>query len=105
VHVGFEERQQAFDGLIAKDQHVIDIAEAGDELGAISGSDNRPPGPLERRRRGIVVDSHQQSIGFLRGRLQISDVTDMQKIETAIRKRDRPSLGTVACDGVDEVFF
>jgi hypothetical protein len=37
--------------------------------------------------------------------LQISDVTDMQKIETAIRKRDRPSLGTVACDGVDEVFF
>jgi hypothetical protein len=37
--------------------------------------------------------------------LQITDVTDMEEVEATVGKRDRPSLGTVACDGVDEVFF
>ena len=47
------------------------------------------PAPSAPRRR-IVVDRHDQPVGF-RGRgLQIADVADVQQVEAAVGERDRP---------------
>ena len=51
------------------------------------------PGPFQPRHRIVVVHGHNEPIGFRGRALQISHVPDMQQIEAAIRKRDRPPRG------------
>ena len=57
------------------------------------------PGPLSAADR-IVVDRHDQPIGFLRGRLQIADVADVQQVEAAVGEGDAQARRAIACDDV-----
>ena len=50
----------------------------------------------------VVVDGDDQAIGFGSGRLQISDVTDVQEVEATVRKRDGATLAPIVLDELEE---
>ena len=83
----------------------MDAAQGGDELGAIRGGQNRPPGALQAGDGPIVVHRDDQPIGFSGRALQIPHVPDMQQIEAAVRKRNRLSRRTLARNRVDKLLL
>ena len=102
MDVRLQTREQPVDLEILEDHHVVDEAKRVDQLGAIGGRKDRPPGALQSLHRCITIDRDDQAIRFGRGAAQIANVADVQQIEAAVRERNRAAGRAVARDGIDQ---
>ena len=103
VHVGFDLPQQAFDGQLGKDDHVVGGTKRRHELGAIGRGHHRAIGALQRRDRCVIVDRDDQTIPFPACALEVPDVTDVQNVETPVGEGNRAASAAVVLDEIDEL--
>jgi hypothetical protein len=86
MHVRFQELQERVNGWLGKNHDVIDRAQSRDQLGAIGSRQDGPVGTLVPAHRRIIVDRHDQAIGFAPGRFEVAHVPDVQQVESAVRE-------------------
>jgi hypothetical protein len=100
VHLWLHQLKQRIDRRLRKNEDVIDCAQRGDQLCAIGGRQDRPVWTLERAYRVVVIDSHDQSIGFALRCVEISHVSDVQEIEGAVGERMREPAFAIVLDAL-----
>ncbi len=102
VHIRLQQRQQRSNRGLGKNDHVVDAAEGGDELRAITRGQYGPARPLPPR-RGIVIDRHDEAIGLGSGGLQVADVPHVKKVEAAVCEGYRSAGASFGRDDRDEL--
>ena len=79
-----------------KNHDVVDAPQRGDELGPVLARQDWPSLPLQRPHRLVVIDRHDQAIGFGRGGLEIADMAHVQQVEAPVGKGHAPT-GRAIC--------
>ncbi len=90
-------------GLI-KYRDIIDTPETGKDLRPLLFGENRPVGTFQAPNRSVAVDSNDQDISKGLGFFQITDMSDMEKVETAVGEDDPFPLCLQVLDDPPEVF-
>ncbi len=84
VNVGTKFLQQALDIGLWKKDYEIHWAKGCYELGARLFVENGTTGALELAKAAVRVNADDQKIAFLLCALQIADMADVQRVETAV---------------------
>jgi len=95
VNVGTHLFQQHFDAGFGKEHDIVHAAERRHELRARIFIENWPARPLQFAHAGIGVQANDQDIAFAPRAIEIADVPDVQRIETAVGENDPPALALV----------
>jgi hypothetical protein len=96
MDIRLQPQEQALHGAIAEHDDIVDEAESVDQLRAVRGGQDRPPLPLQRAHRLVVVDRDDQSIRFGRAAAQIANVPDVQQVEATVGERNRAAGRAIA---------
>src|SRR4030067_3119760 len=72
---------------------IMEPPGTGKDLRPLLFGENWPVGTLQAPNRAVAVDSNDQDISKGLGFFQITDMSDMEKVETAVREDDPFSLG------------
>jgi hypothetical protein len=102
VHVwaeGFEER---LDVGLAEEDHVVDGAKSGDEIGAGGFRQDGAAGAFESADAGVAIHRDDEDVAFAASPFQIADVSDVQRIEAAIREDDSLTAAFVSGEKLAE---
>jgi hypothetical protein len=86
VHVraeGFEER---LDVGFAEEEHVIDGAKGGYEIGAGVFGKNGPAGAFESADARVAIHRDDEDVALAAGAFEIADVPDVQRVKAAVRE-------------------
>ena len=92
VHVRLYCMEQIADRQTGKDHNGIDNGERRHPLRASHRWENRLAASLDFGDGSIVVDSHDEPVGFEFGSLQVSHVPHVEEVETAVGECDRFSV-------------
>ncbi len=96
--------EQGFDVRLGKKQNKIDIAQRRDQLGASLLIENRPARALQASDARIRIDGNDERVAFAFGSGQITNVTDMQRIEAAVRQYNVLAVTLKFSDGLPDKF-
>ena len=88
VNVGPQIFQEGFDVGFGEEHDVVHAAERRNEAGPRALIENRPAGALQIAHAGIAIYADHENIAFAAGAVEIADVSDVQRIEAAVRQDD-----------------
>jgi hypothetical protein len=98
-----KQRDQVQGSGLIKDRDIINTPETGKDLRPLLIGENWPVGTLQAPDRSIAIDSNDQNISKGLGFFQITDMSDMEKVETAVREDDPFPLSFQVLDDSPEV--
>src|SRR5215469_1075422 len=76
--------KQRFDRRLRKEDHIVDVAQSGDQLGTGELVEDRTAGPLELARTGVGIDGHDQNVALVFGSGQIAHVADVKRVKATV---------------------
>jgi hypothetical protein len=79
---------------LGEDDYCVDVGKGGENLGAFFGGHQRAALSLQRTYRFIRIQGDYQAPAEFFGRMEITHVPDVQKVEASIRERDTVAGGT-----------
>src|SRR5262249_36541788 len=85
-------RDEPVGRVLVEDEDMIDVAQGGEDLGALLGGHHRSSGALETRHRGVAVDADEEHVAESACGVQVPQVTDVQEIEAAVGEDDTLAL-------------
>jgi len=88
VDVGAERFEQGLDVGFAENEHVVDGTKGGYEIGAGVFGKNRTAGTFEGADAGVAIHRYDKNVALAAGTFQITDVSDVQRVEAAVREDD-----------------
>ena len=95
VDIGAKYFQKHFDVGLDKEHNIIHATKRGDELGARAFVEDGAAGPFELADAGIRVDADNENIAFAPRAFEITDMSDVQRVKTTIRKDNALALAPV----------
>jgi len=98
MEIGFESEKNLGHIRLVEKGDVINEGERGDNLCPFLLVEDWPPFSLKLADRGIAVQSHNQDVSSFLGFLQVSDMSDMNQIKTAVSQDDSPSSFFMGAD-------
>ena len=98
-----EQRDQVDGGGLIKDRDIVDTPETGKDLCPLLLGENWPVGAFQAPDRSVAIDSNGQDISKGLGFFQITDMSDMQKVETTVREDDPLPVSFQILDNPSEV--
>lgn len=102
VHIRMQQLEKRCHRWLIENDHVVHVTECRNQLGPIGGIQNGAVRAFEGRDRPIAVDPNDESIGLLRGRLEIPNMSDVQKIEAAVGEGVREAVRPILRDAFGE---
>ena len=102
VDIWVEQLEKWCDRPLGKDRDVVHASNRGDELGAIGGFENRAARSLSGS-DGIVINRHDETVGFCRGGLKITDMANVQEIENPVGEGDGAAGNAGLADSLDQI--
>ena len=103
VHIRLHDAQQPLDRRIAEDDDVVDRRKRRQDLCTLGRRDDGTAWAFQRRHRAVVIHRDDEPVGFAGGPRQIADVSHVDEIEAPVRKRQAPTLRSVASDGLHQL--
>ncbi len=88
VDVRAEREQEFGDGRLVEDGDVVHGAQARDDLGALARGDEGAPLALQESHLLVRVDADDEQVAQALRRLKVTDVPDVQQVETAVGEDD-----------------
>jgi hypothetical protein len=101
MNIGLEREQELFDCRLIENRYVSDRLERCDDFGAFGSGHDRTARAFLKGDLFIRVNTDDQHVAQLSRAREISNVANMQHIETAIRKNNSRAGFTGGCHTLD----
>src|SRR6185369_5999485 len=98
VNVRLERQQKLFECRLVENRDVVHGLQRGNDLGPLIGGKDWSASAFLNRDLFVCVDAYDQNIAELFGAGEVTDVSDVEHVETAIRQNDSCPGFACGCD-------